>query len=157
MEDFATINTQFPVGKKVLAKERAKLKILEYLGNPENEFPTRTDLALKVCGFKDKHYLYRVFTPAELAQLEREGLEIRRSKYARFMAFMDHVLLRQANKGDVAAIKLAYQKFEGWLEGSKVIYPDKDGNPQPIASDTKIINISEAKLREVLEDLNRRV
>jgi len=34
------------------AKNRHRRKILEYIGNPENDFPTRDAMAVKACGVK---------------------------------------------------------------------------------------------------------
>ena len=45
------------------AKERNRLKLIEYLGNPENEYLTRVSLATKVLGYKNPKMLYFHFTP----------------------------------------------------------------------------------------------
>jgi hypothetical protein len=96
------------------AKERAKCKIIEYIGNPENEFPNRTQMAKGVCGYKDPHYIYEVFSIDELEQLEREGLEIRRSKYSRYSAIIDLATIKAAIKGSAIDRRLYYEKFENW-------------------------------------------
>ena len=98
------------------AKERHKIKLLEYLGNPENDFPTRLYMNNAVLGFKAPTYIYVVFTLDELNEIEAEALEIRRAKYKPSIARADKALLDQAKAGDVAAIKLCYQRFEDWSE-----------------------------------------
>ena len=138
------------------AKDRARIKIIEFIGNPENEFPNRRQMANFACGYKDPHYLYKVFTVDELAQIEKEGLEIRRSKYTRFIAYIDSAVFKAASGGDVQAAKLAYQKFEGWVEKKKHEFPDEEGNPQRIGT-TQILNISESRLKEIINDLNNKV
>lgn len=98
------------------AKERAKVKLLEYLGNPENEFLSRINLSTDILGYKTGQYIHRLFTAEEIDEIEREALEIRRKKYASQLARVDSALLRQAKAGDTPAVKLAYQRFEGWVE-----------------------------------------
>jgi len=96
------------------AKEKHKRKILEYLANPDNEIPYREGLA-SICGIK-RNTLYLHFTPDELSDLEAEGLEMRRKKYAPQLSKVDKALLEQAASGDPKAAKLVYQRFEGWSE-----------------------------------------
>jgi len=98
------------------AKERHKHNILEYLGNPENGFPDRLHIAKDVLKFKSPAYLYRIFTLEELAEIEKEGLELRRKKYISHLAMVDTGLLKRAATGDPAAAKLVYQRFEAWSE-----------------------------------------
>ncbi len=63
------------------AKERHKCKLLEYLGNPDNEFPSRVYMNDVILGFKGKCYIYKAFTLDELNEIEVEALDIRRKKY----------------------------------------------------------------------------
>jgi hypothetical protein len=98
------------------AKEKHREKLLEYLGNPENEFLNRVRLAIEVLGFAKRESLYQTFTLDELNEIEAEALEIRRKKYKSEIAKADKALFKQAHGGDVAAIKLCYQKFEDWSE-----------------------------------------
>ena len=102
------------------AKKAARVKIIEYLANPDHEFVNRSTLATRICKYKKSQYLYQVFTVDELDQIEKEALEIRRKKYARFLAFTDHKLFEAIKDKNVAAIKLAYQRFEGWTEKGEI-------------------------------------
>lgn len=95
------------------AKEAHTDKILEYLANPDNEWPTRQDLATKVLGIS-QGMLYQHFTGVELDQLEAEALKLRRSQIARYSVNVDMALYKKAIEGDVAAAKLWYQRMEGW-------------------------------------------
>ena len=45
------------------------------MGNPENEFPYRMDMGPKALGFKDQAYIYQIFTPDEMSEIEAEALE----------------------------------------------------------------------------------
>jgi hypothetical protein len=96
------------------AKLRHKQKLLEYLGNPESDFPNREGLAV-ICRIR-KQTLYHHFSPDELSEIESEALAIRRSKYAAQLIKVDQSVLKKAAEGDMAAAKLAYQRFEGWSE-----------------------------------------
>jgi len=60
--------------------------------------------------------LYHHFTPAELSEIEKEGLDARRTKYASLIAHVDQGLLKRAKEGDPQAAKLIYQRFEDWTE-----------------------------------------
>ena len=109
------------------AKERHRCKLIEYLGNPGNEFPTRLFMNSDVIGFKDPTRIYKLFTPDELCEIEREALTIRRKKYSPEIAKVDKELLKTAQDGDVAASKLCYQRFEDWGEKKKNEHTGKDG------------------------------
>lgn len=100
-------------------KEQHRLKLIEYLGNPENEFLTRTSMAEKVLKISISTF-YHHFRPSELDEIETQGLAIRRLKYSPELAKIDKALIDRAIDGDSKAIKLAYQKFENWMEGKKI-------------------------------------
>jgi len=100
------------------AKETHRRKILEYLSNPDNDIPTRTDLASAI-GLK-RATLYQNFTPDELTELEGEALAMRRERYAPLISKVDKAVLARAADGDPNAAKLAYQRFEGWSEKQRL-------------------------------------
>jgi hypothetical protein len=99
----------------MIAKVRHKRKLIEYIGNPENDFPTREAMAVRVCQIK-RQTLYSHFSPDELSEIESEALEVRRTKYAAQLTKVDQSVLKKAAEGDMAAAKLAYQRFENWSE-----------------------------------------
>jgi hypothetical protein len=99
-------------GKSMKKKEEHRLKLIEHLGNPENEFCNRTMMA-KICGIGVPTF-YSHFRPVELTEIEAEALGIRRGKYAPELAKIDKALIDRALEGDSRAIKLAYERFEGW-------------------------------------------
>lgn len=96
-------------------KDGHRLKLIEYCGNPQNPFPNRDVMSVDVLGFKHKSTIYKRFTPAELTEIEKEALEIRRTKYAADLARVDSGQLKKAAEGDAAAAKLVYQRFEKWV------------------------------------------
>ena len=99
-----------------LRKDRIREIILEYIGDPSNDFPTRSYIAVSVVGFKHHATLYNHFTPQELCEIETQGLARRREKYAPELSKVDMGLLQKAADGDAQAAKLCYQRFEGWTE-----------------------------------------
>jgi hypothetical protein len=98
------------------AKGRNRIKLLEYFANPENEFVARNKICQRVLGYTKPNQLYSYFSPSELSAIEREGLEMRRKKYSRMLSEVDRACFREAMAGKVDAMKLAYQRFDGWGE-----------------------------------------
>lgn len=94
-------------------KEINKNKLLEYLGNPENEWLPRSALALTVLGYKNHVSLYRLFTTAELREIEDEAWESRKSKTHRQRANLYRALYEAGLAGDVAAIREFLNRTEG--------------------------------------------
>jgi hypothetical protein len=111
------------------SKERHASNLLEYLSNPDNEFLSRREYAKQVLGYKRSHSIYGTFTPDELYDIEQQALENRRKKYASQLARVDKALMDRALDGDPQAIKLCYQRFEGWSEKQK---HDVKFNQQPL-------------------------
>lgn len=98
--------------------------MLEYCGNPDNEYPNREGLAVLVMGYANKSSMYSMFTPDELSELDRQALEIRRKKYAPHLSEIDRALIAQAKTGDSRACELAYKRFEGWTPTERRINED---------------------------------
>jgi len=115
------------------AKEKHRAKLLEYLSDPDKDFPKRETMSIDVLKFKYRQQIHRVFTPGELQEIEQEALENRRKKYANKIAKIDKALMDRAEQGDPQAIKLVYQRFEQWSEKHEV-----KGNP-PVQQNNQII------------------
>ena len=105
-------------------KDKYRAKLLEYCGNPDNEFPNRTYMSQAVLGFKDIGSMYRHFTPAELCDIEREALDIRRTKYAPHIAEIDRAIIKEAKQGSKAHAELVYKRLEG---GSEKLIQEHEG------------------------------
>jgi hypothetical protein len=93
------------------AKQRHRINLLKHLGDWENIFPTRTDY-LNILGIK-RTTLYKHFSPAELQEIENEGLELRKKNTARLRAEVFQSLLAKAKSGNVPAIKEFLNRTEG--------------------------------------------
>ena len=98
------------------AKDRHKVILLEWLGDPENEWLRRKELSTHVLGFSKGQQIHNVFSAAELNEIENEALELRRSKYSGKIAEVDSKLFEKAISGDHDAIKLVYEKFDGLIK-----------------------------------------
>jgi hypothetical protein len=109
------------------AKERHKIKLIEYIGNPDNDFPGREQLG-PICGVTIQA-LRKHFSVEEFQAIEKEGLELRRKKYARQISYADQGLLKKAAEGDPQACKLVYQRFESWSERQIREHTGKNGRP----------------------------
>jgi len=127
------------------AKERHRLKLLEYLGNPNNDFPTRAYLSQQVLGFKLSHQINLVFSPGELQEIEFEALAERRRKCARESIKVDRNVVRQAQEGDNPKwAELYYKRFENWVEKKGHELIGEGGEPLKIT----VVNYANADLEE---------
>jgi len=136
---------------------------MKILSDPNQKFPTRQELSILI-GYKQPHGIYLAFEPHELAELELQGLDERRKRYAPMLAEVDKALIERADTtGDPAAIKLIYQRLEGWSEksvrentgpGGAPLYPSKieivfvrpgetliDGQGQPQVAKTATVQL----------------
>ena len=101
-------------------KDIHRLKLLEYLANPENELFSRCAWAEKILKI-DRSVMYRHFNGDELTAIEGEALNRRRARYGIKLAQVDKALFDKAiGEGDVKAIELIYKKFENWNPNQKI-------------------------------------
>ena len=118
-----------------------KTKILEYLSNPENDWLDNAKLCRDVLNIA-RMTLYRHFSLEEIEEIKKDALKdrtknydemimvrlqnrehilaLRRAKYVHELEECDKALLEKAKGGDVKAIELCYQRFEGWVKGQKI-------------------------------------
>lgn len=95
------------------AKKKSRMKLVEFIGNPDNEFPNRTDMAVTVLGYKTTVSLYRLFTPLELSEIEGEGFELRKKRSARERSKIYKSLYDEGLKGNVQAAREYLDRTEG--------------------------------------------
>ena len=105
---------------KLTVKERHKLKLLEYLANPENEILKRSEWAVNILGISPSG-LYFHFNANDLTEIEGEALNRRRARYGLKLGQVDKALFEKAiNDQDVKAIELIYKRFENWNPNQKI-------------------------------------
>ena len=105
--------------KKGGAKLRHRLTLIEYLGNPENDFLIRADMArlLDISG----QVFYAHFSPVDLDAIEAEAFEIRKARTTRQRVVVYEALYNQAVKGNVKAIKEFLDRVEGKVIDKKEV------------------------------------
>ncbi len=63
-------------------KNRNRVKLLDFLGNPENDWPTREKYSTQVLGYQKSNQIYHFWTPTEITEIELEAIEIRKKRTA---------------------------------------------------------------------------
>lgn len=106
--------------KPMSAKMRHRANILNYLGNPENTWIGWAQINDDVLSFKDCKRVYKIFRAEERREIEFEALNLRRKNSAVSLAKADEALAKRSADGDPTAIKLLYQKIEGWAPKTAV-------------------------------------
>lgn len=77
-------------------KEKNRQILLAYMGDPENDFPNRSQMALSVLGYKQIRTMYFHFSPDELYEIEIEAWEIRKKRTIRQRSDVYHALYKRA-------------------------------------------------------------
>ena len=75
---------------------RNYVKLLEYLSNPENEWPYRFEYSGKVLGYKKDNTVYRYLSPQVLNEIEDLALENRKKRSARQRGMILEALFKKA-------------------------------------------------------------
>jgi hypothetical protein len=92
---------------------------MEILQDTSIPFPNRTELC-ELLGIKSRSNLYQMFSLEEIDTLYTDGVAFRREKLKERGAEVDEALLLLALAGDVQAIKLYYQRHEGWSPSQSI-------------------------------------
>lgn len=126
-------------------KDIQKAKLLLYLGNPDNEFLSRNDMGVTILGYKHGQTIYRLFSPAELDEIENKAFEMRKKRTAAQRARVYDALYREAAGGNIQAVKEYLDRTEGkvakQIKGSVAI-------SQPLLSKEQARRIA----KEILEE-----
>ncbi len=105
--------------RKRIRKDRARQLILEHYGDPANALEPRKHWG-QLIGHGARGSLWGLFDPQELDALEEEILAMRRERLAADLGRVDAALFKRAAEGDVAAVRLVYERFEGWKPGQRL-------------------------------------
>lgn len=100
-------------------KKKNRIKLIEYLSDPENEFPNRTQMALSILGYKQVKSMYRLFSTAELEEIENEAWENRKARTVKQRADVYHAMYKRA---------VGYSHNAVHILSNRVKIIDKDGN-----------------------------
>ena len=93
--------------------------LVEHLSDLDNDWPRFREHYAPLIGIKPVT-LRKYLSSEEFADMESEALDNRRKSISRLSASVDSALLKAAKDGDVQAIKLWYQKLEGWNEKTAI-------------------------------------
>ncbi len=86
-------------------KAHNRRKLIDFIANPENEFPNRGEMSVDVLGYTDHTAIYQYFTPVELDEIEAEAFEVRKRRSVKRQSEVFAALHKSAKGGDVAAAK----------------------------------------------------
>ena len=95
----------------MVAKEKHKIRLLQYLSDWDNPFPNKNEMAA-VLGVQLQTMYYH-FTPAELNEILNEGLELRKKDSAGPRSEVYEAMLKEAKGGVVPAQKEFLERTEG--------------------------------------------
>jgi hypothetical protein len=110
---------RYTISKATKATRRRM--IVAYLGNPDNEWPSKRADYLPLVGLKpNRGYLRKMFSVKDVEEMEAEALELRRRGYGPRLAAVDNALFdvvtdKDSKKyGSGTESELIYKRFEGW-------------------------------------------
>lgn len=106
------------------AKDRHRLRIIEYISDWDNPFPSRVGMA-KLCEI-NHDTLRKHFSVEELTEIENTGLELRKEKSAKQRGAVYKSMLKEAKKGNISAQKEFLDRTEGKVK-EKHELTGKDG------------------------------
>lgn len=96
------------------AQEAAYATLYGYLSDPSMPWGNIRAIAMELLDV-DADTLDSLLDAATLASLRTAALKARRSNYQAELTEVDLALFARARGGDLDAIKLVYQRFEGWV------------------------------------------
>jgi hypothetical protein len=92
MEEMREINDGMLTPKGLANKAR----LLEFLSDPENDWPTRQRYSTEILGYCADNQIYRSLSPKHLAEIEDLALENRKKRSARQRGLILEALFRKA-------------------------------------------------------------
>jgi len=95
------------------AADKHRETLLLFMGDPENDFPNRKDMALSVLKYKTVAGLYKCFTIDQLCEIEAEALDLRKRQSVKQRNAVYDALLAEAKTGNVKAIREYLDRTEG--------------------------------------------
>lgn len=106
-ENSSQNNAEGEKPERTLAWQEREQQIFDYITDLDTKSLNRKDIASAV-GLKDRQ-VYEYLTP----KFWQKCLDARREKYSKYSVGVDVRLINKAQGGDVPAMKLFYEMFEG--------------------------------------------
>ena len=94
------------------AKDKHRINLLKFLGDPENDFPTQRKAYASLLRIKVST-MYGHFTPDDFQSIEDDAYELRKKNSAKQRAVVLKSLYEEAKGGCVPAIKEFFDRTEG--------------------------------------------
>ena len=129
---------------RIRKKDVFRQLIVTFIGNPENEFPTRTAMAKEICQTSIGNF-YKHFTIDEMLEMENEGFELRKRSSLRHITQVYDAMEEAATGYEHGAVHIS--NFQGDITQTDITkrYP-----PNPAAASVlldrlqgKVMNRSE--------------
>lgn len=114
-------------------KSELRAEVIRYLSDPENPWKGRMAWAGDLMGVS-RQYMYQLFNPHELAQIESEARILRRKGYMGDLLEVDKKMIAKAKAGDTKAAKIVYEQLDEPV-AKQVEMTGKDGGPLHIQAE----------------------
>jgi len=124
----------------MLAKDKHKINLLKYLGDPENDFPRARQAYAEILGIHVQT-LYLHFTPEEFQNIEQEAYDLRKKNSTKQRAELLKTLYNEGKNGNIPAIKEFLDRTEGKVPNQTQITGKGD---DPVKIENTVIEFVEA-------------
>ncbi len=115
-----------------MSEVSVKDRLIELLLNPDNDHKGKADLAAELG--VDRKTMWRHEKEIDWEWLKAE----RRRLYSREIIELDKALLKKAKGGDVRAIEIGYQRFDGWVP-TQGVHMNRDATDSDIEAEMRKI------------------
>jgi hypothetical protein len=109
------------------AKDKHKINLLKYLGDPENDFPTARQDYTKILDISIAT-LYGHFSPQDFQDIEAEAYDLRKKNSSKQRAVLLKTLYTEGKGGSVPAIKEFLDRTEGKVSDKLAVSGKVDMN-----------------------------
>lgn len=132
--------------KLTLKGQENKAKLLDYLGNPENDWPKRSDYSRLILDYKKPHQIYVTLSPQILTEIESDAIEIRKARSARQRSIILDSLFQRAKGYSHVDTKFFKTSDDDIIHEEYI----KHYPPDPVAG-REFLDRVEGKVKEVKE------
>jgi len=145
------VNNGDDIGRNLTPQARRNyIRLLEYLSDPDRDWPCRHRYSRQILGYKKPNAIYKYLSPRDLTAIETQAMQNRIRRAARQRAMVRQALFKKAMGYTVQKIKVA--TYEGKITDQVVI--DKHYPPDPVAA-REFLDRVEGKVKDVREVAHR--